>query len=657
MKLQSSIKELILSTPRYHKRAILIFIDLFLVCFALWTLLSIRLGELYIPPSQIAWALVISAPLAVGVTLWWFDVYKRVTRYVGYRGAIDLVMAIGLATLIWALAVLMAGQGGVPRSIILPFGVVTAILLILVRVAIKLLLESADIRLMRPQRETPLKRTIIYGAGQMGIRLLADIRKVGDRDVVGFVDPSSTLWRQYVNGVKVHEPTRLARLIERHEIAEVLVALPGSQLRERRDVLKQLESLDVSVKILPAYEDISSGQVGVGNLRDVEVGDLLGRDPVKPNAALLARAIRGKSVLITGAGGSIGSELVRRVASQAPRLIVLLDVSELALYTIENELTKLISQFPADTRPRVKAVLGSVLDRQLVTDVIVENGIKTVYHAAAYKHVPIVESNAIVSLRNNVFGTQIVAEVASNCGVERFVLISTDKAVRPPNIMGASKRLAELILQAESSKQSDTIFTVVRFGNVLDSSGSVVPKFREQIRSGGPITVTHPEVTRYFMSIPEAAELVVQAGSMATGGEVFILQMGDPVRIDHLARLMVQLSNLEVRDADNPDGDIEIRYIGLRPGEKLYEELLIGAQASSTEHPRIFKSDEPFLLPEKLGQELSEIQRAMQERDIETIQSVLERTVEGYRRSDSLAATREQAPTAQPSANIPRTLH
>ncbi len=658
--IQSRLTSWLLNKPRYHKRFALMLIDFSMLSVALWAISSLRFGTLYVPPSQTALALMIAAPVICIGTLWWFEVYKVVTRFMGYRGATQIAMAIGLATLIWALIVFMSGQGGIPRTVIIMFGLTGAVLLALVRYVIKFLLDAANITPPRRLIAVPAKAAVIYGAGQMGARLLADVRRARDRTIVAFIDSSPSLWRQYVNGVKVYPPQRMARLIEREGVREVLVAVPGSQRRERRDVLEELKKLPVAVKVLPAYEDIAFGHVGVSNLRDVEVGDLLGRDPVKPSEALMSRAITGKSVLVTGAGGSIGSELVRQMIGQAPRRIVLFDISEPALYKVEVEIAELLNK--RQLHLEVKAVLGSVLDQKLMRDVINNNEIETIYHAAAYKHVPIVEGNPIVGLDNNAFGTRALSHVAQSCGVERFVLVSTDKAVRPASIMGASKRLAELSLQALAAEQkSPTIFAVVRFGNVLDSSGSVVPRFRDQIRNGGPVTVTHPEVTRYFMSMSEAAELVIQAGAMASGGEVFVLQMGDPIRIDDLARLMVRLSNLEIRDENNPNGDIAISYIGLRPGEKLYEELLIGAHTEATEHPRIFKSDEPYLTAEELDREMSELKQAMASGDISRIDSVLSRSVESYRPRSSLPGATTELTASHTESHLrepaSRTLH
>lgn len=638
--------------PRYHKRAVLVAVDFILLFSVLWVALWFRYGVFFVPPNLQALGMVVAGPVLTVAILWHFGVYRMVTRFIGHRGKTQVLAAVGLSVLLWALALFMLGQYGVPRTVILTYGAFAAAALIGCRSLIKLVLESAGIRFEGPALATSRTPALIYGADQLGIALLQAIRKARDRRVVGFVDSSPNMWRQYVGDIKVYPPHRIDRLIEREKVQEVLIALPGNRRQERRKVLQELKRFPVAVKILPTYEDVALGHVSLNSLRAVEVGDILGRDAVTPNIELLDRNVTGKSILVTGAGGSIGSELVRQIARRAPHRLVLLDISEVGLYNIDIDLRQLLKREAKP--PELKIVLGSAADARLVDQIIVENAIETIYHAAAYKHVPMVEENPFSGLENNVFGTQVVAQSASKHGVERFVLVSTDKAVRPTNIMGASKRLAELILQAEAANKdgTQTVFTMVRFGNVLESSGSVVPLFRQQIRNGGPITVTHPNVTRFFMSIPEAAELVIQAGAMAKGGEVFVLHMGDPVRIDDLARLMVRLSNLEVRDEAHPEGDIEIAYIGLRPGEKLYEELLIGVHTQTTEHPRIFKSDEPYLTRAELYHELGLLKQAMEMRDRSAAQAILKRTVEGYSSSRDEAEFERDSVRADPSQTL-----
>ncbi len=621
----------LLKLPRGNKRVILATLDFVLLSFALWFSISLRYNTIYVPPSWAAALLLAAAPVISVATFAIFRLYKHVTRYLGYHAYGRLIGCLWLSVLIWSLIVFMSGQHGVPRSVILGYGILATLLIMGSREAAAMLLQSAGIRPSALPLDGEPRSVIIYGTGQLGVQLFESLRHVSSHNAVAFVDAEPSLWRQYVAGLKVHSPHKIGHLIERHDVKEVFLALPEGQRSERRRILKELELQPVTVKILPAVGDIASGRVSVSDLRPLQVDDLLGRDKVPANLELLARTTRGKSILVTGAGGSIGSELVRRLLRHEPRQIVLLEISEVALYEIEREAIEIIQCLPDDaSRPEIVAVLGTVLDAAQVRDTITRCGIEIIYHAAAYKHVPIVEHNPIFGLRNNTFGAAVMAECAKAEQVERMVLISTDKAVRPTNIMGASKRLAELVLQAAAMDGNGTVFTMVRFGNVLDSSGSVVKTFRRQIRAGGPVTVTHPEIIRYFMSIPEAAELVIQAGAMAKGGEVFVLDMGEPVRIDDLARLMVRLMGLEVKSEENPDGDIAIAYTGLRPGEKLYEELLVGANTAETEHPRIQRSDEPFLSQAELENELEVLEAAMKMRDIETIQTVLMRTVEGY---------------------------
>jgi FlaA1/EpsC-like NDP-sugar epimerase len=654
--LKARWRQWLLELPRAVKRLALIGTDLILLSLALWGSISLRYGVLYVPENWSLVVLMAAAPLITVATFWWSGLYRLVTRYISYRGTMQIFGGVALSVLVWALLVFMSGQLGVPRSSILLYGFIAAGLIALSRQIAGLILKSAGISIPAFSAQQDKKQVIIYGTGQMGVQLLQSLRTARDRQAIGFVDISPSMWGQYVGGVKVYRPEKLEHLIRRAGVREVLLALPGSQRKERRQILQDLERLPVEVKVLPAYEDFASGRVGVADLRPVDVGELLGREPVQPSLELLERNTKNKSILVTGAGGSIGSELVRQILKQSPKRIVLLDLSEVALYEIEMEVRERVELLTVETSPiEVVGVLGSVLDHSLINETLKVYGIETIYHAAAYKHVPIVEHNPIAGLNNNVFGAAVIAECARQHNVERVVLISTDKAVRPTNVMGASKRLAELVLQAQAADGSKTVFTMVRFGNVLDSSGSVVRRFRKQIQNGGPVTVTHKDIERFFMSIPEAAELVIQAGAMAKGGEVFVLHMGEPVKIEALARLMIHLSGLEVRDEENPKGDIAIIYTGLRPGEKLYEELLIGANTTGTEHARIWQSGEPFLSAADLAHELEVLKAAMAARDTQTIQALLLRTVEGYQpRMETAAITGVPEPAW---SNATRTLH
>jgi FlaA1/EpsC-like NDP-sugar epimerase len=594
------------------------------------------LSQFYVPESFGMILLMAAAPIIGVITFHMRGLYKLVTRYIGPEGTTRIYVAVIIAVLAWALLVLLSGIKGHPRSVVVIYGLIAAGLIRLSRQwAAALLLKAAPQH--KPVSFDERKNVIIYGAGAMGVQLLRALNETNQFNMVAFIDNSPSLAGQVVHGVKVLRPGKIGKVISTENVKEVLLAMPSALRSERRAAIKALEPFPVVVKTLPALEEIASGRVEVSDLRPIEVEDLLGRDPVAPELELLTGHVKDKVVMITGAGGSIGSELTRQLLELGPKSLILFELSEVALYEIEMEIEELKwrrakePEAPPLADTKIIPVLGSVQDRKLVARTISDYDVEVIYHAAAYKHVPLVEVNPFTGLQNNTFGTLTLAEVAKEARVERFVLVSSDKAVRPTNVMGASKRLAELILQALAEPHGTTVFTMVRFGNVLDSSGSVVRRFRNQIQAGGPVTVTHPEIIRYFMSIPEAAQLVIQAGAMASGGEVFVLDMGTPVKIDDLARTMVRLSGLEVRDDTNPDGDIAIEYIGLRRGEKLYEELLIGENTTGTSHPRIFKNSEPVLAYAELAAALERLDDAIQRHDEADLQDMLRATVEGYK--------------------------
>jgi FlaA1/EpsC-like NDP-sugar epimerase len=630
----------LVSLGRHEKRVVLAANDFALLNLALWLAMSVRVGELFFPTSWDLFVVLGAAPCIGVATFFQMDVYRLVTRFIGGRGVALTAAAVGLSGLYWGLLVHLSGVYSVPRSVVLFYPVLATAFVWGSRQAAASFLRGAGVGLPSRAQERP-RQVLIYGAETTGMQLLEALQGAGECEAVAFVDPNPTLRGQYVGGLRVHAPERLPGLVERLGIEEVLLAMPKARRHDRQAALRQLEDLKMRVRTLPAIEDVAAGRFTVSDLRPIETEDLLGRDPVPPDPALLARNIADRSVLVTGAGGSIGSELVRQIVRQRPRRLVLFERSEAHLYEIELEAEGLVCRSEASgrRRPVIVPVLGSVLDTDLVRRTIEENGVQTIYHAAAFKHVPIVERNPVAGLRNNTFGTVCLADAAAACGVERLVLVSTDKAVRPTSVMGASKRLAEMALQARAvERKGRTVFAMVRFGNVLDSSGSVVRRFRRQIEAGGPLTVTHPDMIRYFMSIPEAACLVIQAGAMARGGEVFVLDMGEPVRIDDLARSMIRLTGLEVRDDAHPDGDIAIEYTGLRDGEKLYEELLLGANISPTEHPRIMRSREPCLSRHELDAVLAELHAGMADGSSATIRAILARAVEDYRPFRRVAA-------------------
>lgn len=622
--------------PRIAKRLLMLSVDALALPVLLLLAFMIRLDRGPFLPAD--WWLLLAAPLVTIPMLYLASFYRMVIRYLGSEMAYTIVVGMLLASTTLAALAYMVPAAAAPRSVFIIYGLLGMLYLGGSRFLARRYLLWASGKLSDRQL------VVIYGAGGAGIQAASALINAGTYMPVAFVDDDPSRGDELLQGLPVLNRQGLIRLLKRREIFAVLLAMPSALRSQRMEVVRFLEPLGVKVKSVPALPDIIAGKARIEELRDVAIEELLGRDPVPPRQELLDRAVRGKNVLVTGAGGSIGSELCRKILTLAPKRLVLLEVSEIALYSIEQELRNLCGQCEVE----FVVVLGSVTDRALVAGVLESNIVQTVYHAAAYKHVPIVEHNVCVGVRNNVIGTQVLAEESERVGVERFILISTDKAVRPANVMGASKRLAEMVLQALAERGSRTIFTMVRFGNVLGSSGSVVPLFREQICQGGPVTLTHPDVIRYFMTIPEASQLVIQAGAMADGGEVFVLDMGEPVRIYDLACTMIHLMGMSLKDVDNPNGDIEIRITGLRAGEKLYEELLIGEHSSGTEHSAIRQAHEEMIPWGRLSSVLVNLLDLLQQRDDNEIRALLRSCVSGYRPVDS--KTEAAAETGSPSA-------
>jgi|AntRauTorcE11897_2_1112592.scaffolds.fasta_scaffold00603_14 FlaA1/EpsC-like NDP-sugar epimerase len=625
---------------RSYKRLVMVLADMVALPLALWSGFALRFAEWWpIDKMEPFWWLFVITPV-VGVFVFArLGLYRAVVRFMGIQALMAVVKgACLLALMMWA-GMYFYGFHGFPRSVPVNFALVTLIYVGGTRVLVRgyyqwLIKHYAD--------KEPV---LIYGAGGAGVQLAMALANGREFYPVAFVDDERSLWGSLVQGLKVYPPQESLNLLKEHKITRVLLAIPNASKKERKQALDHFVDQPVHVQTVPSMPEIVSGKASVDQLREVELEDLLGRDPIPPREDLLAASIEGKVVMVTGAGGSIGSELCRQIVAIKAAMLLLYDVSEYSLYTIDQELNQLKQELGYSLP--ILALLGSVCNRQRLEAIISRYHVQTIYHAAAYKHVPLVEHNVFEGIRNNVLGTQVVAETALKYAVERFVLISTDKAVRPTNVMGATKRFAELVIQdlahtgarvgacsASDNRAGDcipTTFSMVRFGNVLGSSGSVVPLFRKQLAAGGPLTVTHPEITRFFMTIPEASLLVIQAGSLAQGGDVFVLDMGEPVKIEHLARRMIQLSGVEVKDEKHPDGDIEVVFTGLRPGEKLYEELLIGDNVSGTRHPKIMRAEEEALTRPQIDEFLQLLETAEQELDCWKARAVLEMAVGGFK--------------------------
>lgn len=661
----------LLTLPRLLKQALALLVDVVLALLAVWLAFYLRVEQLGWPQQEQAYvyvaALLLFVPIFVRIGL-----YRAIFRYAGMPAVVATALAVTIYGIVFFALLLWLRWDGVPRSI----GLIQPILFLLLAGGWRILARYwlSGVADSESPRATK-KHLLIYGAGEAGVQTASALHVMREFSVRGFVDDDQGKVGRTIDGVPIISPVAVADFVAEHRISDILLAIPSLGRQRRRKIIDQLQLLPVHVRSLPGMLDLASGTVSVSDFQELDIEDLLGRDPVAPDPQLLAKNLAGKVVLVTGAGGSIGSELCRQIVQEQPQKLVLVEHNEYGLYTIHRDLELLCKeqQLPVRIIPQ----LGSIRNLRRLRAIFSKYQPHTVYHAAAYKHVPLVQENPSEGILNNVFGTLNVARVAIEYGVDQFVLISTDKAVRPTNVMGASKRMAELVLQALASAKTvdfgsvdeqlsghglpnSTCFCMVRFGNVLGSSGSVVPLFRSQLRAGGPLTVTHAEVTRYFMTIPEAAQLVLQAGAMGEGGDVFVLDMGQPVKIVDLARRMIRLSGMTVKDDAHASGDIEIKVVGLRPGEKLYEELLIGDNPEATVHPRIMKAHEQFLTWDQLLPHLLTLRAAAKAADADAINDVLKQLVSGYVRSDAVdeqrlgSTTTQQLMQATPAAEVRR---
>lgn len=639
----------LLNLSRRQKRVLQVIADISLVWVALWMAFVVRLGiDEMINPVRVHFWLFICAPIVAIPLFVRFGMYRAVMRYFGNDALISIVKAVSLSSLILAFVVYWYSnhENVVPRSIIFNYWWLSLIMIGGMRLGMRQYFLGDWFTTVQhvpfTNRDDGLSKVAIYGAGAAGNQLVAALRMGRVMRPVAFIDDDSSIADRIISGLQVFKPKHIQQMIEMTGAQELLLAIPSSSRGRRREILGLLEGFPLHVRSVPGFMDLASGRVKVDDIQEVDIGDLLGRDAVPAHGDLLERCIKGQSVLVTGAGGSIGSELCRQILELRPTVLLLFEHGEFNLYSILSELEQRVNR--ESLAVRLLPILGSVRNQDKLLEVMKIWHVDTVYHAAAYKHVPMVEHNIAEGVLNNVIGTLNTAQAALQAGVQNFVLISTDKAVRPTNVMGSTKRLAELTLQALSrevapvlfndesnvSRVNRTRFTMVRFGNVLGSSGSVIPLFHKQIKSGGPLTVTHPKITRYFMTIPEAAQLVIQAGSMGLGGDVFVLDMGEPVKIVELAEKMIHLSGLSVRSEKNPHGDIAVEFTGLRPGEKLYEELLIGDNVVATQHPMIMSASEDYISWDSLKLKLDELVSAVDDHDYTRVRQLLRDTVSGY---------------------------
>ncbi|MFA1576248.1 polysaccharide biosynthesis protein [Vibrio cyclitrophicus] len=601
---------------RFNKRVVSIIIDTIFVICAFYAAYWTRIGHIQPLDDNIAQYVLIGTVIVTLTAFTKLGLYRAVLRYLTFHA----LAVVSIGTLISAAAVAVLAfylDANIPRSIPIIYGAFLCLMSGGSRLIVRVLVSQIGSK--------GKKNVLIYGAGSAGRQLALALRNSDTHKVIGFIDEDNTLENTIIMGLKVYDIRESESLVTKHAVVQILLAVPSASRSRRKKILDALVHLSAEVLTVPDMKDIVEGNASIDELKDVPIEDLLGRDPVAPQQSLMEANIKGKVVMVTGAGGSIGSELCRQIVKQKPTTLLLFELSEFGLYQIDRELSLLVEELSLDVD--IIPLLGSVQRVNRLATVMKSFNVQTVYHAAAYKHVPLVEYNVVEGVRNNVFGTYYTAKAAIEANVESFVLISTDKAVRPTNVMGTTKRVAELGLQAlaqqEKTKQNGTRFCMVRFGNVLGSSGSVIPLFKKQIAQGGPITVTHPDIIRYFMTIPEAAQLVIQAGAMGKGGDVFVLDMGEPVKITDLATNLVNLSGLEVKDEQHPYGDIEILFSGLRPGEKLYEELLIGDNVAQTAHERIMTANESFLPIDEYKQLMDDLDAACHNFEHEKIRQLL----------------------------------
>lgn len=606
--------------PRHYKRLIMVASDFVFLLLALFLAHCISQGT-FLPHIMKSWWLFLAAPVITIPIFIRLGLYLAVVRYIEWRAELIIFKAVTLSTLVLFAVGRLGGDWHASRMLV--YWLLSLLFIGGSRLVVRTYYQSLFSRHCKKQR------VAIYGAGGAGAHLAKSIGVGNQYHVIAFFDDNPELHDSSVGGITIYNPARLPELIQDLDITLVLLAIPSALFPQRKAILARLEPLPVQVKTIPGLHDLVAGKVKVDSVRDLDIADLLGRDSVPPNERLLSACVTGRAVLVTGAGGSIGSELCRQIMALNPARLVIFDLSEYALYQIKMELLEYQAAHHGNV-VEIIPILGSVNHLHRMEMILNTFEIVTIYHAAAYKHVPLVEKNPVEGVRNNIFGTWRMAEAAMAAKVETFVLISTDKAVRPTSVMGASKRFAELVLQALARKSNRTSFVMVRFGNVLDSSGSVVPLFRQQIRAGGPVTVTHPDIIRYFMTIPEAAQLVLQSGSMGKGGDVFVLDMGTPVKIVDLAHRMISLSGFKPRDEAHPEGDIAIEFTGLRPGEKLYEELLIGDRVQQTEHPLIMRANEEGLTWDEVFGYLKKLDKACHDFDSVEVRRLLREAIPAY---------------------------